>query len=214
MFFEALYFGHFLSFYTMQLEPPKYKFVVTHTFRVFWPVLTYLRKGLLRPGSTIPSYPKLIVMEKTIAALMLATPRILRPYRRKAQAATAISGRDTAHANRAAVANAVLHLLSEWCPLLLYLGHVVRECNWSEENNGTGSRAQELLQLSLFPLRRLRGGPCDTVLKYESTIMCTLLLQQQVAPGPARSGTLRGVWRRAVEQVGAGQGEKHGFCYC
>ena len=30
-----------------------YKFVVTHTFRVFWPILTYLRKGLLRPGSTI-----------------------------------------------------------------------------------------------------------------------------------------------------------------
>ena len=51
-----------------------YKFVVTHTFRVFWPVLTYLRKGLLRPGSTIVSYPKLIVMEKTFAALMLATP--------------------------------------------------------------------------------------------------------------------------------------------
>ena len=23
MFFEAVYFGHFLSFYTMQLEPPK-----------------------------------------------------------------------------------------------------------------------------------------------------------------------------------------------
>ena len=51
-----------------------YKFVVTHTFRVFWPILTYLRKGLLRPGSTILSYPKLIVMEKTITALMLATP--------------------------------------------------------------------------------------------------------------------------------------------
>ena len=27
-----------------------YKFVVTHTFRVFWPILTYLGKGLLRPG--------------------------------------------------------------------------------------------------------------------------------------------------------------------
>ena len=61
-----------------------YKFVVTQTFRVLWPILTYLRKGLLRPGSTILSYPKLIVMEKTIAALLLATPRILRPYRRKA----------------------------------------------------------------------------------------------------------------------------------
>ena len=167
-----------------------YKFVVTHTFRVFWPILTYLRKGLLRPGSTILSYPKLIVMEKTIAALMLASPRILRPYRRKSQAATAISGRDTAHANRAAVANAVLHLLSEWCPLLLYLGHVVRECKWSGENNGTGSRAQEVLQLSLCLLRRLRRGPCDTVLKYERTIMCTLLYNSkwhQDLPGQAHS---------------------------
>ena len=167
-----------------------YKFIVTHTFRVFWPILTYLRKGLLRPGSNILSYPKLIVMENTIAALMLATPRILPPCRRKAQAATAISGRDTAHANRAAVANAVLHLLSERGPLLLYLGHVVRECNWSGENNGTGSRAQEVLQLSLCLLRRLRQGPCDTVLKYERTIMCTLLYNSkwhQDLPGQAHS---------------------------
>ena len=157
---------------------------------MFWPILTYLRKGLLRPGSTILSYPKLIVMDKTIAALMLATPRILRPYRRKAQAATAISGRDTAHANRAAVANAVLHLLLEWCLLLLYLGHVVRECNWSGENNSTGSRAQEVLQLSLCLLRRLRRGSCDTVLKYERTIMCTLLYDSkwhQDLPGQAHS---------------------------
>ena len=113
------------------------KYVVTHTFRVFWPILTYLRKDLLRPGSPILSYPKLIVMEKTIAALMLATPGILCRYRRKAQAATAISGRDTAQADRAAVANAVLHLLSEWCPLLLYLVPLVWKCNWWGENNGT-----------------------------------------------------------------------------
>ena len=110
-------------------------------FRVFWPILTYLRRGLLRPGSTILSYPKLIVMEKTIAALAL--------------------------------------------------GHVVRECNWSGENNGTGSRAQEVLQLSLCLLRRLRRGPCDTVLKYERTIMCTLLYNSkwhQDLPGQAHSG--------------------------
>ena len=35
-----------------------YKFVVTQTFRVFWPVLTCLWKDLLRPGSTILLYPK------------------------------------------------------------------------------------------------------------------------------------------------------------
>ena len=33
-----------------------YKFVVTHIFGVFWPILTYLRRGLLRPGSTILYY--------------------------------------------------------------------------------------------------------------------------------------------------------------
>ena len=171
-----------------------YKFVVTHTFRVFWPVLTYLRKGLPRPGSTILSYRKLIVMEKTIAALVLATPWILSPYRRKAQAATAISGRDTAHANRAAVANAVLHLLLEWSPLLFYLGHLVRVCNWAGGNNGTGSRAQEVLQLSLCLLRRLRLGMCDTVLKYERTIMCTLLYNSKWhhdLPGQAHSEEFR-----------------------
>ena len=171
-----------------------YKFVVTHTCRVFWPVLTFLQKGLLRPGSTILSYPNMIVMEKTIAALMLATPRILRQYRRRAQAATAISGRDTAHANRAAVANAVLHLLPEWCPLLLYFGHLVRECNWAGENNGTGSRAQVVLQFSLCLLRRLRRGPFDTVLKYERTIMCTLLYNskwRQHLPGQTYSEEFR-----------------------
>ena len=174
----------------IQIAAAAYKFVLTHTFLVFWPILTYLRKGLLRPGSTILSYPKLIVMEKTIAALMLAAPRILRTYRRKAQVAPAISGRDTAHANRAAVANAVLHLLSEWCPPVLYLGHLVREGNWSGENNGTGSRAQEVLQLSLCLSRRVRRGPCDTVLKYERTIMCTLLYNsrwRQELPGQTHS---------------------------
>ena len=69
------------------------------------------------------------------------------------------------------MANAVFHLLSEWCPLLLYLGHLVWECNWAGENNVTGLRAKEVLQLSLCLLRRLGRGPCDTVLKYERTIM-------------------------------------------
>ena len=191
-----------------------YKFVVTHTFRVFWPILTYQQKVLLRPGSTILSYPQRIVMEKTIAAQMPARPRILRPHRRKAQAATAISGHDTAHANRAAVANTVLHLLSEWCPLLLYLGHLVRECNWSGENNSTGSRAQEVLQLSLCLLRRLRRGPHDTVLNYEGTIMCTLLYNRkwhQDLPGQAHSGEFGEGMLSKLERDKAG---KHRFCYC
>ena len=30
-----------------------YKFVATQTFRAFWPIPTYLQKGLLRPSATI-----------------------------------------------------------------------------------------------------------------------------------------------------------------
>ena len=67
-----------------------------------------------------------------------------------------------------------------------------------------------MLQLSLCLLRWLRRGPCDTVLKYERAIICTLLYNSkwhQDLSGQAH-------WRRDVEQAGAGQGEKHGFCYC
>ena len=76
----------------------------------------------------------------------------------------------------------------EWCPLLFYLGHLVGECNWAGGNNSTGSRAQEVLQLSFCLLRRLGRGPCDNVLKYERTIMCTLLYSSmwpQDLPGQA-----------------------------
>ena len=72
------------------------------------------------------SYSKVIVMEKKIALLMLATPRMLRPYGRKGKATSAVSGRDTTHANMAAMANTVLTLLSEWCALLVYVGHLVQ----------------------------------------------------------------------------------------
>ena len=47
-----------------------------------------------------------------------------------------------------------------------------------------------MLQLRLCLLRRLRRGRCDTVLKYERTIMCTLLYNskwQQDLPGQAHS---------------------------
>ena len=131
-----------------------------------------------------------MVMEKPIAALMLARPRILRPYLSKGQPVSRITGCDTAHADMAAVANAMLSLLSEGCPFLLYLGHVVRECNWAREYNHTGSRAREVLQLSLCLLWSLRRGWCDTVLKYERTIMCTVLYNSkwhQDLPGQAQS---------------------------
>ena len=53
------------------------------------------------------------------------------------------------------MANVVLCLLSKCRPWLLYLGHSVRECNWAGGNNGTGLRAQEVVQLSFCLLRKV-----------------------------------------------------------
>ena len=47
-----------------------------------------------------------------------------------------------------------------------------------------------MLQLTLCLLRRLRRAPCDTVLKYKRTIMCTLLYNSKRhldLPGQAHS---------------------------
>ena len=47
MFFEAVYFGHFLSFYTMQLEPPKPKTTYdgfNHCGFPFWLFLVATKK--------------------------------------------------------------------------------------------------------------------------------------------------------------------------
>ena len=48
-----------------------YKFCVTQTFRSFWPIVTFFRKGLLRSGDTVPCFPKLITIEMTVGALLL-----------------------------------------------------------------------------------------------------------------------------------------------
>ena len=48
-----------------------YKFCVAQSFRSFWPIVTFFRKGLLRSSDTIPCFPKLITMEITFGALLL-----------------------------------------------------------------------------------------------------------------------------------------------
>ena len=60
-----------------------YKFCVTQTFRSFWPIVSFFRKGLLRSGDTVPCFPKLITMEITIGALLLGMgPHIRRLHRK------------------------------------------------------------------------------------------------------------------------------------
>ena len=68
---------------------------------------------------------------------------------------------------------AIQVLLTQYCPMLLYLGHLVRQCNWAGETANTGVFASEGLQIVMCLLERLNMG--DTLLKYERTVATALL---------------------------------------
>ena len=150
-----------------------YKFCVTQTFRSFWPIVAFFRKGLLRSGDTVPCFPKLIAMEITGSALLLGMGAHIRRLNRKCHSLGLARPVNRRGRLRYAVCKAIQVLLTQYCPMLLYLGHLVRQCNWAGETANTGVFASEGLQIVMCVLDRLNMG--DTLLKYECTVATTLL---------------------------------------
>ena len=150
-----------------------YKFCVTQTFRSFWPIVTFFRKGLLRSGDTVPCFPKLITMEITVGALLLGMGPHIRRLNRKCHSLGLARPVNRRGRLRYAVCKAIQVLLTQYCPMLLYLGNLVRQCNWAGETANTGVFASEGLQIVMCLLNRLNMG--DTLLKYECTVAPALL---------------------------------------
>ena len=150
-----------------------YKFCVTQTFRSFWPIVTFFRKGLLRSGDTVPCFPKLITMEITVGALLLGMGPHIRRLNRKCRSLELARPANRRSRLRYDVCKAMQVLLTQYCPMLLYLGHLVRQCNWAGETANTGVFASEGLQIVMCLLDRLNMG--DTLLKYERTVATALL---------------------------------------
>ena len=150
-----------------------YKFCVTQTFRSFWPIVTSFRKGLLRSGDTLPCSFKRITMEITIGALLLGMGPHLWRLNRKCHSLGLARPANRRCPLRYAVCKAMQVLLTQYCPMLLYLGHLLRQCNWAGETADTGLFASEGLQIVMCLLDRLNMG--DTLLKYERTVATALL---------------------------------------
>ena len=150
-----------------------YKFCVGQTFRSFWPIMTFLRTGLLRSGDTVPCLPKLITMEITVGALLLAMGPHIRRLKRKCHSLGLARPVNRRGRLRYAVCKAIQVLLTQYCPMLLYLGHLVRQCNCAEETANTGVFASEGLQIVMCLLDRWNMG--DTRLKYDRTVATALL---------------------------------------
>ena len=163
-----------------------YKFCVTQTFRSFWPIVTFFRKGLLHSGDTVPYFPKLITMEITVGALLLGMGPHIRRLNRKCHSLGMARPAIRRSRLRYAVCKAMQVLLTQYCPMLLYLGHLVRQCKWSDETANTGVFASERLQIVMSHLDRLNMG--GTLLKYERTVATALLCHttwHSAMPGPA-----------------------------
>ena len=150
-----------------------YKFCVTKTFRSFWPIVTFFRNGLLRSDDTVPCFPKLITMEITVGALLLGMGPHIRRLNRKCHSLGLASPANRQSPLWYAVCKAMQVLLTQYCPMLLYLGHLVRQCNWAGKTANTGAFASEELQILMCPLDRLNMG--DTLFKYERTGATALL---------------------------------------
>ena len=150
-----------------------YKFCVTQTFRSFLPIVTFFCKGLLRSSDSVPCFPKLITMERTVGALQPGMgPHIRRPNRKCHSFGLARPANRRSRLQYA-VCKAMQVLLTQYCPMLLYLGHLIRQCNWARETANTGFFASEGLQMVMCLLDRLNMG--DTRLKYKRTVATALL---------------------------------------
>ena len=110
-----------------------YRFCVTQTFRLFWPIVTFFRKGLLRSGETVPCFPKLITMGITVGALLLGMGPHIRRLNRKCHSLGL--ARPANHRNRLQypVGKGMQVLLTQYCPMLLLMhmgpcGHMQVHC--------------------------------------------------------------------------------------
>ena len=150
-----------------------YKFSVTQIFRSFWPIVTFFRKGLLCSADTVPCFPKLITMEITVGVLLLGMGPHIGRLNGKCHCFGLVRPANRRSRLRYAVCKAMQDLLTQYCPMLLYLEHLVRQCNWAGETANTGVFASEGLQIVMCLLDRWTMGA--TLLKYEPTVATALL---------------------------------------
>ena len=135
--------------------------------------VTFFRKGLLRSGETVPCFPKLITMDIPVGALLSGMGPGIRRLNRKCHSLGLARPANRRNRLRYAVCKAIQGLLTQYCPMLLYLSHLVRQCNWAGENANTGVFASEGLHIVMCRLDRLNMG--DTLSKYERTVATALL---------------------------------------
>ena len=153
-----------------------YKYLVTNLGRRFHTLFVYFRFGCFRLGKTVGSYPKLRVMESTIAGILKCAPHFLRQLQPKSNRLQAVADHRATAMDplKSVVCKAMVNLLQTWCPLVLYCGFLVRQCNWSGRHPASAIDAQNVLRLVFVLLTELGRAAADPLV-YVRTIGFALL---------------------------------------
>ena len=113
-----------------------YKYSVEITYKAFAPIIKFLEQGWdLKAGAVVPMKVKLRHMEKTIVGLFLATAANKAPLDRTTQVLMSNLA-ELSDAQRLGLRCllALKALLYSYCPALLALGVLVRECSWNRRS--------------------------------------------------------------------------------
>ena len=125
------------------------------------------------------NHPKLIVIEKTIAALLVAAQDVRAQLRHKI---TLVAGRaDTAALNTQdglSILPGPISLLNYYLASIFVVGHLVHNCTWAGRANGSGIVARCLLQRCVGLLVDV-AGRAGAKMDYVRTIFCALLYNTQ-----------------------------------
>ena len=89
------------------------------------------------------------VMERTIASVLKCAPHFLRQLRRKLNGLKAVADHGGTAMDRlkSVVCNAMVNLLQNWCPLVLYCGFLVRQCTCDGRHQGSAMDGNHVLRL-------------------------------------------------------------------
>ena len=161
-----------------------YKYLVANVWCRFHSLFVYFCFGRLGVGKTVRSYPKLRVMERSIAGILKCAPHFLRQLQRKANRLQAVADHGGTAIDRlmSEVCKAMVNFLQNGCPLVLYYGFLVRQCNWSGRQPETAIDAQNVLRL-VFVLWIGLGSAVADLVVYVRTIGVALLHWQTFNSG-------------------------------
>ena len=158
-----------------------YKYCVELIYRAFLPFIKFLEQGnSLQVGSILPRKVKVILMEKTLLGLMLATSSN-RGRVEERVAALLSSQRDLTPIQRKGLCMllAVTALLYTYCPAAFSIGTLVRECNWEGRGAGSGIVAKQALEMSLLRMLNILKPEEQLATEYVKTTVVALLFWSQ-----------------------------------